>query len=99
MPVCMALLFNAYGEKQRVRASVIFSLSASAVPAAAPVVGGYITVYSNWNYIFWLSTAVATFALILRYVSLKVRQSSIKHRPIIQAWLWEQSVLFLQCIV
>ncbi|MFM8121022.1 MFS transporter [Klebsiella pneumoniae] len=81
MPVCMALLFNAYGEKQRVRASVIFSLSASAVPAAAPVVGGYITVYGNWNYIFWLSTAVATFALILAVCILKSSPEQHKTSP------------------
>jgi len=64
-PACMALLYNAFGEKKRVRASVIFSVPASLAPAIGPALGGWINNAGDWPMIFWLSAGMAIVATVL----------------------------------
>jgi len=64
-PACLALLYNVFGEKKRVRASVIFSVPASLAPAIGPALGGWINNAGDWPVIFWLSAGMATVAALL----------------------------------
>ncbi len=86
--ICMAIFKDLYNEKQQVRALGIFGMSVALAPAVAPIIGGYIHVWFNWQFNFYLITLLGAFAtfLIWRFLpeSSKPNASALKPTTVIK---------------
>jgi len=63
--VGLAIFADLFDEKQQVRALAIFGMSIALVPAAAPILGGYVHVYFNWRFNFYLIVALGALTVLL----------------------------------
>ncbi|QWK19438.1 MAG: DHA2 family efflux MFS transporter permease subunit [Hydrogenobacter thermophilus] len=60
-----ALLFSAYPPEKRGLAMGIYGLGVSFAPALGPTLGGYITEYINWRWVFYINLPVGIINLVL----------------------------------
>jgi EmrB/QacA subfamily drug resistance transporter len=70
-PVGTAMLFRAFPPEERARASAVLAIPTAVAPATGPVLGGYLTEYWSWHWIFLVNVPIGligllTAALILR---------------------------------
>ncbi|MGR3914310.1 MAG: multidrug effflux MFS transporter [Gammaproteobacteria bacterium] len=63
--VGLAIFADLFDEKQQVRALAIFGMSIAAVPALAPILGGYVHVYFNWRWNFYLLGVLGALTVLL----------------------------------
>jgi EmrB/QacA subfamily drug resistance transporter len=63
-PVGIAMLFRAFPPDERAQASSIVSIVAAAAPAIGPVLGGYLSEYIGWRWIFLVNVPIGIFAFL-----------------------------------
>jgi EmrB/QacA subfamily drug resistance transporter len=65
VPVGMALLFRAYPENERERASATFAVPAAVAPAIGPFLGGLLVDSAGWRWVFIINVPVGVLAAVL----------------------------------
>lgn len=65
IPAIAALIAANYKGKDRVAAFAMIGGISGAAAAAGPLIGGYVTTYLSWRYVFFVETAVMIIVLIL----------------------------------
>lgn len=63
--VVLAIIRDTFDDSEQVRALAIYGMATALVPAAAPILGGYIYIYFGWRMNFYLLAAIALIATIL----------------------------------
>lgn len=64
-PACIVLVVNAFGQRRRGRAVGTVGGVGSAFMAAGPLLGGALTSYASWRWVFWANLPVAALAAVL----------------------------------
>jgi len=62
-PVGMAMLFRAFPQAERVRASSILIVPTTLAPATGPVLGGLFVTDLTWRWVFYVNVPIGIFAL------------------------------------
>ena len=62
-PVGIAMLFRAFPPAERAKASTVVMVPTLVAPALGPVLGGFITEYLDWRWIFYVNVPIAMVAL------------------------------------
>uniref|UniRef100_UPI002623AE31 DHA2 family efflux MFS transporter permease subunit n=1 Tax=Sulfurihydrogenibium sp. TaxID=2053621 RepID=UPI002623AE31 len=65
MATAQTILFSVYPEEKKGLAMGIFGLGVSFAPALGPTLGGYITEYLNWRWVFFINIPVGILTTIL----------------------------------
>jgi DHA2 family multidrug resistance protein len=65
MPISLSLLFEAFGTEHKAKATAIFGACVMVAPALGPLLGGYLTQYFGWRYIFFVNIPIGMFAVAL----------------------------------
>ncbi|WP_020111313.1 DHA2 family efflux MFS transporter permease subunit [Rhodococcus sp. 114MFTsu3.1] len=65
VPVGMALLFRAFPEDERAKASAILSVPAAAAPALGPLLGGAFVDTIGWRWVFVINVPIGILAFVL----------------------------------
>jgi len=70
IPVGAAMTLRAFPLSERARVSAIITVPAVVAPALGPVIGGYLTQYQSWQWIFFINVplGVAGLALGMRFL-------------------------------
>ena len=63
-PVGLTLLFRAFPQEERVRASAILILPTALAPAVGPVIGGLFVTDVSWRWVFYVNVPVGIAALV-----------------------------------
>jgi DHA2 family multidrug resistance protein len=63
-PSSQGVLIDAFPQEKQGAAQTVFGLAALLAPVIGPTLGGYLTDYYNWRYIFYINLPVGTLALI-----------------------------------
>ncbi|HEY3916732.1 MAG TPA: MFS transporter [Stellaceae bacterium] len=71
VPVGRLVLFRAVGKAGLVRALSTLSMSAMIGPVLGPPVGGFITTYASWRWIFFLNLPIGIVGAILVFIFLE----------------------------
>jgi EmrB/QacA subfamily drug resistance transporter len=70
-PVGTAMLFRAFPPAERAKAAVILNIPIVLAPASGPILGGYLTQYYSWPWIFRINIPVGIIGLIVAGLLLK----------------------------
>ena len=70
-PVALAMLSSVYGPEQRGRIMGWWGMGVVVGPALGPTLGGVITQYLGWPYIFFVNVPFGLIALVLSFAHLK----------------------------
>ena len=65
MATAQTILFSVYPEEKKGLAMGIFGLGVSFAPALGPTLGGYITEFLNWRFVFFINLPVGILTIIL----------------------------------
>ncbi len=65
MATAQTILFSVYPEEKKGLAMGIFGLGVSFAPALGPTLGGYITEYLNWRWVFFINIPVGIITILL----------------------------------
>jgi len=65
MVTAQTILFSVYPPEQKGLAMGIFGLGVSFAPALGPTLGGYITEYINWRWVFYINIPFGILTTIL----------------------------------
>jgi EmrB/QacA subfamily drug resistance transporter len=65
IPVGAAMTLRAFPLSERARVSAIITVPAVVAPALGPVVGGYLTQYQSWQWIFFINVPLGVAGLVL----------------------------------
>ncbi|MCX7760495.1 MAG: DHA2 family efflux MFS transporter permease subunit [Hydrogenothermaceae bacterium] len=65
MATAQTILFSVYPEEKKGLAMGIFGLGVSFAPALGPTLGGYITEYLDWRWVFFINIPVGIFTTLL----------------------------------
>ncbi|MEJ5172207.1 MAG: DHA2 family efflux MFS transporter permease subunit, partial [Hydrogenothermaceae bacterium] len=65
MATAQTILFSVYPEEKKGLAMGIFGLGVSFAPALGPTLGGYITEYLNWRWVFYINIPVGILTTLL----------------------------------
>ncbi|MFZ9629031.1 MAG: DHA2 family efflux MFS transporter permease subunit [Ilumatobacteraceae bacterium] len=79
-PVGIAMLFRAFPPSERARASTVVMVPTLLAPALGPVLGGYITKYFAWRWIFLVNVPIAAVALVFGMVHLREHREASGQR-------------------
>ena len=63
-PVGLTMLFRAFPQAERVRASAILVIPTALAPAVGPIIGGLLVTDLSWRWVFYVNLPVGVFALI-----------------------------------
>jgi MFS transporter, DHA2 family, multidrug resistance protein len=63
-PSSQAVLLDAFPREKQGAAMTVFGLAALLAPVIGPTLGGYLTDYYSWRYIFYINLPVGTLALL-----------------------------------
>jgi DHA2 family multidrug resistance protein len=66
-PSSQGVLIDAFPREKQGAAQTVFGLAALLAPVVGPTLGGYLTDYYNWRYIFYINLPVGSLALIASY--------------------------------
>lgn len=64
-PLSFAQLFAAFPENERGRANGFFGIPVLAAPALGPTLGGYLTEYADWRWIFYVNMPVGIIGVLM----------------------------------
>lgn len=70
IPLSQATLRDAFSKDEQMKAMSIWGIGIMAAPILGPTLGGYITAYADWRWIFYINIPVCALAILfmLRYV-------------------------------
>ena len=63
-PVGLTMLFRAFPQAERVRASAILVIPTALAPAVGPIIGGLFVTDVSWRWVFYVNVPVGVFALV-----------------------------------
>ena len=63
-PAGLTMLFRAFPQAERVRASAILVIPTALAPAVGPVIGGLFVTDVSWRWVFYVNVPVGVFALV-----------------------------------
>jgi EmrB/QacA subfamily drug resistance transporter len=63
-PVGLTMLFRAFPQAERVRASAILVIPTALAPAVGPVIGGLFVTGASWRWVFYVNVPVGVLALV-----------------------------------
>lgn len=75
-PVSTAMLFRAFPPQERARASSILILPTVIAPASGPVLGGFLTEYVSWHWIFLINLPIGLLAILISALYLREERQS-----------------------
>ncbi|HTH07052.1 MAG TPA: DHA2 family efflux MFS transporter permease subunit [Ilumatobacteraceae bacterium] len=79
-PVGMAMLFRAFPPAERAKASSVIMIPTLLAPALGPVLGGLITTYFDWRWIFLVNVPIAAVAIVFGWTYLREhKEPSARH--------------------
>jgi DHA2 family multidrug resistance protein len=87
-PSSQAVLIDAFPKEKQGAAMTVFGLAALLAPVIGPTLGGYLTDFYNWRYIFYINLPVGTVALIACWMLLddppylKAERAELLKRPL-----------------
>jgi DHA2 family multidrug resistance protein len=64
-PLSFAMLFAAFPDNERGRANGIFGIPVLAAPALGPTLGGYISQYIDWRWVFYVNVPVGVIGVLM----------------------------------
>lgn len=64
-PLSFALLFSVFSSEERGKANGIFGIPVLAAPALGPTLGGYLTQYADWRWVFYVNLPVGILGVIM----------------------------------
>jgi EmrB/QacA subfamily drug resistance transporter len=70
-PVGLAMLFRAFPQRERVRASAILTVPTTFAPALGPVVGGLLVTDLSWRWVFYVNVPIGVAAVAFGAVFLE----------------------------
>lgn len=65
VPVARLILVRSVEKSELVRAFAVMSMPALIGPIAGPIVGGFLTSYASWRWIFWINVPVGMVGILL----------------------------------
>ena len=80
MATGQTILFSVYPKEKKGLAMGIFGLGVSFAPAIGPTLGGYLTEYLNWRWVFFINVPVGVFTILLGVLYLP--KVSVSHKNI-----------------
>lgn len=69
LPSSAAIVIDSFDIRERGKAMAIYVGVAQAFLALAPLLGGFLTEYLDWRWVFWINLPVAVLALVMTYIS------------------------------
>src|SRR3954466_13453216 len=66
-PSSQGVLLDAFPPEKQGAAQTMFGVAALLAPVVGPTLGGYLTVFYNWRWIFYINIPVGAFALLVCY--------------------------------
>jgi DHA2 family multidrug resistance protein len=87
-PSSQGVLIDAFPKEKQGAAQTVFGLAALLAPVVGPTLGGYLTDYYNWRYIFYINLPVGVVALVASYLVLedppylKEQRAELLKRPL-----------------
>lgn len=94
-PVGIAMLFRAFPPAERARASTFVMVPTLLAPALGPVIGGYITRYFDWRWIFLVNVPIAIVALAFGARFLREHRAASGQRLDVAGFLLSAAALAL----
>ena len=64
-PLSFALLFSVFAENERGKANGIFGIPVLAAPALGPTIGGFLSQYADWRWVFYVNLPVGIIGVVL----------------------------------
>ena len=82
-PLSFSLLFAAFPQDERGKANGYFGLPVLVAPALGPTLGGYLTQYLDWRYVFFVNLPIGVIGVIMGWKVLReeVRQPHRRFDP------------------
>ncbi len=79
VPVGRLILVRSVEKSELVAAMVLMSMPAVVGPVMGPLLGGFITTYASWRWIFWINVPVGIFGiyLVTKFIE-EVREPEVK---------------------
>ncbi len=87
-PSSQAVLLDAFPQEKQGAAMTVFGLAALLAPVIGPTLGGYLTDYYSWRYIFYINLPVGALALVACHFLLedppylKAERAELLKRPL-----------------
>jgi DHA2 family multidrug resistance protein len=64
-PLSFAMLFSVFPDNERGKANGIFGIPVLAAPALGPTLGGYISEYIDWRWVFYVNVPVGVIGVLM----------------------------------
>src|SRR5436190_3320620 len=87
-PSSQGVLLDAFPPEKQGAAQTMFGIAALLAPVVGPTLGGYLTVYYEWRWIFYINIPVGALALLVCYFVvddpdyLKKQRAELRRRPL-----------------
>ncbi|HTU94634.1 MAG TPA: DHA2 family efflux MFS transporter permease subunit [Solirubrobacteraceae bacterium] len=79
-PTGMAMLYRAYGPERRARVARTLIVPILVAPGTAPIIGGVLTQWLSWRWVFFVNVPVGIVTLTFAYLSLPEHRASPRGR-------------------
>lgn len=79
-PTGMAMLYRAYGPRERARVARTILVPILVAPGTAPIIGGVLTQWLSWRWVFFVNVPVGVLTLAFAYLFLSEHRSSPRGR-------------------
>jgi DHA2 family multidrug resistance protein len=70
-PSSQAILIDSFPPQKQGMAMTMFGIAALTAPVVGPTLGGYLSDYQNWRWIFYINIPIGGFALLISYFVVK----------------------------
>ena len=87
-PSSQGVLLDAFPPEKQGAAQTLFGLAALLAPVIGPTLGGYLTVFYDWRWIFYINVPVGLFALVMCHLVvqdppyLQAERAELRRRPL-----------------
>ncbi len=82
VPVGLVILYESFPKEERGLAMGIYGLSASFAPALGPTLGGFLTEYLNWRWVFFINLPFGIADAILVWFLMRSSRADAPARPL-----------------